>query len=255
MIALIVALVSPSTGQAKVADKPPVISDIRVTGNRSLNVEAIISASGLQIGGSASDPALKQAEDRLMAQGYFGWMVEGNAKGVAISKEPLEAGVRLTIAVVENPIVRKIKVADTGPLKEADLSKKLLTRIGLPLNLSVLRSDATLLMREYERKGYFAFIGSDVSVKDGTLTIPMVLAKVGLVNVEGGDDKLKSTLLKELNVKPGDLLNHQELYRRVPPVKKRLGLDNLTINFKDIKDGKVDIGVVAIPADNLKPQL
>src|SRR5205823_4260619 len=102
-------LAQPALGQ----QNPPKIVDIIVLGNKSINKEAIITASHLKIGDSLTQQSIDEARRQIMAMGFWGARLAEPTDGVKVKAEVNEGTAKVVVEVDENDKVNKIVISGT----------------------------------------------------------------------------------------------------------------------------------------------
>lgn len=123
-----------------------------------------------------------------------------------------KAFVDVVIEVTENEATRvdDVELANTGPLMEKDLLKKLLLKRGVPYNPSLLSTDVYSIKRKYFEKGYLdVTVRDSVSVTDRRVRIryaitPGPVISIRRIVIRGNEMTRRSIIEKELMFKSGD---------------------------------------------------
>jgi outer membrane protein assembly factor BamA len=191
------------------APRSQTIVKITVSGNRLLNSEGIISASGLKVGADLTERAVEVARENLLSTGQFGAdVLDRQEEAVKVVKSEVAGGIALTILVHENEVVKGINISGRGPIRPAEIQPLVKTRLGWILNLNTLRVDIQVIQQEYIRRGYKASVaGDEVRIEKGIVHIPITVGKIGFVRVGLLPEKLANEVRKALRVKPGDYYN------------------------------------------------
>lgn len=238
--AIFAVLLFSSAAQGQ--DTAPKIVDIIVLGNKVLNRESIVSASGLKVGDSATQTALDEAKRRLLATGNFGThFPEDPEKGVQIRAEIGPEGAKVVIEVDENDVVRGINLTGTGPIPAADILALLQTKVGFVLNLPTLANDVSRIRQLYEARGYQAFVSEDLGLKDGILNIPIVVGTIGKVTITGLRKTRQEVVLREMKQLPGQYYSLLELRKDLTRIYNTDLFESVDPTFNFPSPGTVDI--------------
>jgi hypothetical protein len=201
-IAIVVLGLSPQAAP----DLAPKIAQIIVRGNKLLNSHAVISASGLRVGQSATPKALEQASRNLVATGNFGARhIDDPEKAVQIKAEvaPGTNEAKVLIEVDENDVVKGFNVT-SGPMPPKDVLALLQTRVDRVLNLNTLRGDVERIQNYYKDKGHLAFVKPEgFGLTNNILNIPIEVGKFGGYHWGGLPKKLAADLDRAVQLKPG----------------------------------------------------
>ena len=135
---------------------------------------------------------------------------------VTVSPDP-KGGKDVTCTVVENGVVKAIRFTTNTPdgkppVPEATLIGRMHTAVGQVLNTNTLASDLDSLFNRdtgYVRaQGYICDAGShDLDRKSGILTIPLVEASIGKIEVQGNGPVPAADILASMGIKPGDFFD------------------------------------------------
>lgn len=251
-IAAVFALSAPLVAQ----QSDPVVAGITVKGNKNINSEAIISASGLKVGDPINQATLDEAKRRLLQTQLFGAnRVDDPDNAVRIVAKVDSAGAQVTIEVEENDLVKGINITGSGPIPARVVRDLMQTKDGLVLNLATLRRDATAIQEHYRSKGYLAIVSGDLDMPNGILEIPIIVAKVDEVKITGLHKTRPVVVLREMRLKKGEYYNadvfqkdyyrifNTDLFADVSPaiVPKSPGLVDITLNVEEKRSGNVNV--------------
>jgi len=229
---------------ARGQETSPKIIDIIVLGNKALNRESIVSASGLRVGDPLTQTALDEAKRRLLATGNFGThFPDEPEKGVQIRAEISGEGAKVVIEVDENDVVRGFNLTGTGPIPAADILALLQTKAGFVLNLPTLASDVRRIQQHYETKGYQAFISEDLGLREGILHIPIIVGKIGKVVITGLRKTRQEVVLREMKQLPGTYYNIFELRKDLTRIYNTDLFESVDPTFNFPQPGTVDVNL------------
>ncbi len=234
----------------------PIIRSIVVKGNKNLSSEAIISASGLKVGDPINQQALDRAKQRLLQTQLFGAnRVDDPDEAVRIVAAADSSGAQVTIEVEENDLVKGISITGSGPIPAKVIRDLMKTKEGLVLNMGILRTDATTIQEYYRSKGYMAIVSSDVSMPNGILEIPIIVAKVDEVKITGLKKTRPYVVTREMKLKKGEYYNSEvftrdyyriintDLFADISPaiIPKSPGLVDITLNIEEKRTGNASV--------------
>ncbi|HEX7214476.1 MAG TPA: outer membrane protein assembly factor BamA [Methylomirabilota bacterium] len=174
-------LLGPFAALAQVpapADKPIIIKEIAVQGNRRVQEAVILGRVGAKIGTPFA--ANRTAEDirAIFALGFF--------DDVQVKVEDFEGGVKLTYVVAERPFIRDILFAGNKKQDSATLQEKIELKLGSVYNPVEVNRAADKLKEFYEQEGYFEVgITPDVEkLPDGDVTITFRIAEGRRISID-----------------------------------------------------------------------
>lgn len=239
LTALLAVLGAPAFAQ----QPAPKIVDIVVVGNKYINRESIIAASGLKIGDTVTQAALNEATRRLLLTQNFGGKKDNPEEGVRVEAQIEGDKAKVVIMVDENEVVQGINLSGTGPIPAAEVMKQIETKIGRPLNMTTLKGDIDRIQRLYEQKGYQGAVSSDIGITNGILNIPIIVATIDKVKITNNKKTRPFVILREMKLKPGDYFNVNTLQKDVVRIYNTDLFENLDPTLGFPSPGKVDINL------------
>jgi outer membrane protein insertion porin family len=174
-------LAAAGTGLAQVApggERPIIIKDIAVQGNRRVQEAVVLGRVGAKIGTPFIPTRLADDLRNVFALGFF--------DDVQLKVEDFEGGVRLIFVVVERPFVRDLLFVGNKKLDTAALQEKIDLKLGSVYNPVEINRTAEKLKEYYEQEGYFEVgITPDVQVlPDGDVSVTFRIAEGRKISIE-----------------------------------------------------------------------
>ena len=185
------------------------------------NLNALVEKSGLKIGEYFSPYDAEVLKSLIMSTGYF-----GNVE-LDVHRSANDKSVDLEFKVVQNPVIKSVKITGSKLMNEETLIKVSRLKVGEILNLQLLRQETSPLLKAYADNGY-VWVGYkklDIS-NDGDINIEISEAKVSKIvydkkgtvkdgeRIDSKDYKLKTNdfvLKRNTYIKEGDVLNQKAL--------------------------------------------
>ena len=185
------------------------------------NLNALVEKSGLKIGEYFSPYDAEVLKSLIMSTGYF-----GNVE-LDVHRSADDKSVDLEFKVVQNPVIKSVKITGSKLMDEETLIKVSRLKVGEILNLQLLRQETSPLLKAYADNGY-VWVGYkklDIS-NDGNINIEISEAKVSKIvydkkgtvkdgeRIDSKDYKLKTNdfvLKRNTYIKEGDVLNQKAL--------------------------------------------
>src|ERR1700752_2746487 len=175
-------LLGPLPALAQVPSTPPerpvLVKDIAVQGNRRVQEAVILGRVSAKIG--SPFVANRTAEDirAIFALGFF--------DDVQVKVEDFEGGVKLTYMVVERPFVRDIVFAGNKKEDGATLQEKIDLKLGTVYNPVEVNRAGDKLKDFHEQEGYFEVgIPPEVETRaDGNVPTPSRTAKARRISID-----------------------------------------------------------------------
>jgi outer membrane protein insertion porin family len=169
----------PALAQAPpTPDRPILVKEIGVQGNRRVQEAVILGRVSLKIG--APFVANRTAEDirAIFSLGFF--------DDVQVRVEDFEGGVKLTYVVTERPFVRDVLFSGNKKQDAATLLEKIDLKLGTVYNPVEVNRATDKLKDFYETEGYFEVgIAPEVEkLADGDVTVTFKIAEGRRINIE-----------------------------------------------------------------------
>jgi hypothetical protein len=169
----------PALAQAPTpAERPILVKEIAVQGNRRVQEAVILGRVGLKIG--APFVANRTAEDirAIFSLGFF--------DDVQVRVEDFEGGVKLTYVVTERPFIRDVLFSGNKKQDSSTLLEKITLKLGTVYNPVEVNRAADNLKDFYEQEGYFevAITPEVEKLADGDVTVTFKIAEGRRITIE-----------------------------------------------------------------------
>jgi outer membrane protein insertion porin family len=184
----------------------PVVKDVRIEGNRRVEVDAIRAAVS-QKKGEPLDPAKIDKDIRaIMKLGFF--------SDVVVEAEGPETAPVLVYRVAERPTVRDVKIEGNDALSKDDLKETYELKPFSVLDLSQVKKDVKKIQEKYVEKGYFlAEVGFRLAdLPDNQVDVVYTVAEKAKVQVKevrfiGNAHVPKDDIVPYMQTQEGTLLS------------------------------------------------
>jgi outer membrane protein insertion porin family len=199
------------TREARTPSSPPkktgkeiLVTSIEVKGEKSAPEKEILDAIFSKVG----EPLIKQKVEAdikaIYALGYFA--------DVSADTAPYKNGEKIIFLVSENPTITMITFEGNSALSAEQLTSSMETRVGEILNFVKLREDIKRVNEYYHTTGYLLARVIDVATDDeGVLRVNVIEGVIEEIKIEGNDNTQDYVIRRELNTKPGAVLNDKKL--------------------------------------------
>ncbi|MDC0036754.1 FtsQ-type POTRA domain-containing protein [bacterium] len=187
------------------------IAVINVYGSTFYSAEKIKNVSRLKKGQDVTSFTLQRAKKRIKKMGVY--------KAVTIKYSASSKAVN--IYVDENPRVTSISLEGNSVYSKHFLDHYLKSKINEPVNLNHVRDDIKFIETQYDEDGYFEakiYRINKPETKDGPLVFKIAEGIVEDIEITGNIKTKDYVILRELEIRPGDRLNKQELQRNLRKV-------------------------------------
>lgn len=135
----------PLSDQEKI-DKSLTVKRVEILGNTNVETEDLMKYIPVKVGGYFSKTKTLDGKNRLLKSGYF--------RDVTPNVIKYGDGIYISYTVVENPIIKGIKIAGNTIFKSEELIEMLNTKVNSIYNINDLRKDKDLIDQKYSKAGY-----------------------------------------------------------------------------------------------------
>jgi outer membrane protein insertion porin family len=227
------------------AQPPPnsvFITEIIVRGNQRASEAAIVNTFALDVGEEHIYADIKEGLERLYGMGMF--------DDLRLYIDQVPGGERLTLEVVERPIVASLKIRGNEKVSEKDIREKVEISVGSSLNPRLVHESLLGIEEVCEEKGYY-FAEAAYTIEERTETSVTLIfevtegvkVKVGSIEFEGNEQVSDGELRGAMETKTRKWLMSQD-YK---PDDFRGDLERIEATLKDrgFRDARiVDYDVV-----------
>ena len=167
----------------------------------SENTEKLARAAlTMHVGDSVTEQALAKDRDAIYDTGYF--------YDLFPAFEQVPEGVILTYHVLENPILKEVKIEGNTVESTENLMGLVTVKTGEMLNARVLQGNVQAIQEKYRADGYILAKITDHNIaQDGTLTIKVSEGTLEGYQVKGNKKTKDRVVLREMRQKPGEPFN------------------------------------------------
>jgi outer membrane protein insertion porin family len=205
--------VSPAEAQAfktlpKVkgtAQLSPLITGIEIKGNIITPEKEIMDVIFSRVGDSLVQEKINSDQKAVYGLGYF--------SDVSVTFEAQAGGTKVIFLVVENPQVKEIIFQGNTVYSSAELRSLISVKVGSLLNFKNLQTDIDKVNTKYKTAGYMLARVTDVDTdpKTGILRFKIIEGQVEAITLDGNDATQDYVILRELDTKPGGVINEKTL--------------------------------------------
>ncbi len=181
------------------------ISSVTVKGNSLITYDEILAAVSLRPGDILSQSGVNNDLRSIYAMGFF--------REVRPEYVRTARGVSIIYNVAENTPVSEITLVGITVYSTEEVLDSFRSKIGMPLSFAQVRSDIAELESKYHEDGYILAKVVDVSSdpETGRLSVRVVEGVIEGLSLDGNTNTKDYVLLREINSKPGTVLNEKVL--------------------------------------------
>lgn len=188
------------------------VAEVLVSGADEELTDIVYETIGTQPGRTTTRSQLQEDVNAVYATGFF--------QDVQVTPEDTPLGVRITFAVVPNPVLNEVAIETIPEDSERILPPEVVNKIfsqgyGRILNLRDLQEDIKQLNRWYTENGYelAQVVGSPEVSPDGTVTLIVAEGVIEDIQVRYFDEEDEPTegktrdyiITREIELKPGNV--------------------------------------------------
>jgi outer membrane protein insertion porin family len=204
----------------------PIVTSIEIKGDKLISETQIMEAVFSRIGDLLIEEKVSSDVKAIYAMGFF--------EDVFTSFESYSNGTRIIFNVVENPKVAGIAFDGNSVYKSDELIALMKIKVGDILNYKVLQEDIQTINDYYHKNGYTIARIADVSTdpKTSILKIKIVEGVIESIALDGNDVTRDYVILREIDTKPGWVLNEKALAKDLRRVFNLGFFSEITPNFE-----------------------
>ncbi len=226
---LLICLLGGCLAQGALAAPQTVASTItalEIRGNKTVPAKEIMGAVFARVGDTLYEEKVQADLKAVYALGYFA--------DVYPSFEAFNKGTRVVINVAENPRLAGITFEGVSVYAPADLLASMESRPGDLLNFKKMQDDIENINAKYKADGYMLARVVDVENDKATNVLHFRVSegRVESIALEGNDNTKDYVILRELNTKPGSVLNENVLKKDLRRVFNLGFFSEVTPNFE-----------------------
>lgn len=202
------------------------ITAMEIRGNATVAENEILDAVFSRIGDILIEEKVASDVKAIYATGYF--------QDVSASFEPYAKGTRVIFNVIENPVLAAVSFEGNTVYTSDQLYALMKTRVGVILNFKTLQDDIQSINDRYHKDGYSIARVADVSTDPNThiLKVKMIEGMIESIALDGNQSTRDYVILREINTKPGDILNDKALSKDLRRVFNLGFFSELTPDFE-----------------------
>ncbi len=182
------------------------IVDIEFDGVTDATRATAAKAGKLHVGDKYTAAGLDEDMEALLDTGYY--------YDLFPSFEEVPEGVVLTYHLLENPVLKSLKITGNTVEKTEDLLALVPLKVGELMNSVELRRDVQKIQERYRADGYILAKITDLNIdKEGNLTIKINEGTIEGFKVKGNKKTKDYVILREMRQKVGEPFNAKKTQR------------------------------------------
>jgi len=228
------------------------VTKITVEGNEYVSDFEILNSVATEVGDQTDQGSLRADMQSIFEMGYF--------SDVNIVFENYQGGLNVIFEVVENPILKEIKIrGNEAVYSESKVLEILDLNLEAVLNVKKMNKNLKTLQEKMQDDGYVLARFKDVNVSDaGVLTVDISPGYLNSVEISGNTKTKNDVILREMPIKAGEVVNIKKIQKgfqnlnrlgyfvNLNPTLERVDTEentaNLVINLEEGKTGNLKFG-------------
>jgi outer membrane protein insertion porin family len=228
------------------------VTKITVDGNEYVSDFEILSSVATEVGDQTDQESLRADMQSIFELGYF--------SDVNIVFENYQGGLNVIFEIVENPILKEVKITGNEPIYNRDKILGILDlNLNTVLNVKKMNENLKTLQEKMQDDGYILARFKDVNVSDaGVLTVDISPGYLKSVEISGNTKTDDDVILREMPITAGDVVNIKKIQKgfqnlsrlgyfvNLNPALERVDAEentaNLVINLEEGKTGNLKFG-------------
>ena len=200
-----------AVSQGLAAQVGKTVVEINFAGASEATEKAAREAIAMHVGDALAEDALVKDRDAIYATGYF--------YDLYPVFEQVPEGVVLTYHVLENPVLKEVRIEGNTVEKTKDLMDLVTVQKGQLLNGRALQENVQAIQEKYRADGYILAKITELNIaQDGTLTIRISEGTLEGYKVKGNKKTKEHVILREMRQKPGEPFNANQARRSMQRV-------------------------------------
>ena len=187
------------------------ITAIVVEGNENISIDLIISQIASNLGDVFSKENIEKDMKAVYDLGYF--------EDVRIKLESFRDGYKVVFVVVENLPIKEISIEGNTVVSEEEMREAMVLQEGQIFCQKILKNDLDRISQLYKDRGYLLINIKDINFdEEGKLWIKISEGRLGKIVIEGNDKTKEKVIVREINIKPGDLFNFEKVKKSLQKI-------------------------------------
>ena len=240
MAILVIVMLGSVAVLPVLADTNPPVLMFDVQGNSHVPSEKVMGVISNSKIGMPLDPGLVQLDMKAIHDlGYFA--------DVRATTERLFNGMKLIFIVVENPVLKEIKISGLTKIKNTEIEALFSQKPGDVFNTTIFQEDLGKALKYcQEKKGFFVrpTSNNDAAISpDGVVQLNLAELKYGKTKIQGLLKTKEQVVRRELKFKEGDLINITDLQTNLMSLMRTRLFDNIEPKF-EVSDAQDSLDLV-----------
>ncbi|MFW6237803.1 MAG: BamA/OMP85 family outer membrane protein [Bacillota bacterium] len=231
-IGLILLLVCTFFGTATFAqngeEEGQIVGSIEIRGNNHISEEEIREQIELEPGDQLDREHLREDMQRIYELGYF--------QDVRVDPEVDSDGIRMVFRVIENPVLKEIKIEGNEVFSDETIREWLDLETGKILNSTRMNDNLENIMENFEKEGYSLAGIEDVQFEDKVLNIRVNPGRINDIILEGNEKTEDFVILRNLEIEEGEIFKMEDLEKSYQNLNELQYFEEINPEFSQAED-------------------
>lgn len=217
------------------------ITEIVVTGNKSVSKEAILAAMSTKVGQPYIQSSLDKDKETLIGMGFFKAVdVRPSLEDSATNKW------KVFVDVSEFEPVKEIRITGNTVFSTEEIMKVVAIKTDQPFNIRDQKPTGDAIAKLYRDKGYFGLVEQLEPLEDSPNTVSIVIREMTINEIKiTGNNRTQGRVLQRLiHSKPGQVFNEQKWIEDLQRLFSTQWFEKINPTDSTAPDGyAIDLGV------------
>ncbi len=188
------------------------VVDIEIKGAKNVNPSIVLLSLTMKPGSELSEALIDENMKRVFNIGYF-------TQDIGVDVLSVKDGKKVTFKVVENPIIKSIKIKGNTLVDESKILKAMQNKAGQVFNSALVSSDVQSVQKIFDEAGYTINNVYNVQFDGEVLTLFVQENIIESVKVVGNDKTREYVILRELKFKTGEVYDDKKITRSLQKIQ------------------------------------
>ena len=188
------------------------VVDIQIAGAKHVNPSIVLLSLTMKTGSELTEALIDENMKRVFNTGYF-------TQDIGVDVLSVKDGKKVIFKVVENPIVKNVKIKGNTLIDEAKILKAMQNKAGQVFNSALVSSDVQSVQKIFDEAGYTINNVYNVQFDGEVLTLFVQENVIESVRVVGNDKTRDHVILRELKFKTGEIYDDKKITRSLQKIQ------------------------------------
>lgn len=188
------------------------VVEIEVTGAKNVNPSIVLLSLTMKAGSDLTEALIDENMKRVFNIGYF-------TQDIGVDVLSVKDGKKVIFKVVENPLIKSIKVKGNTLVDNDKILKAMQNKAGQVFNSALVSTDVQSVQKIFDEAGYTINNVYNVQFDGEVLTLFVQENIIESVKVVGNDKTKDYVILRELKFKTGEVYDDKKITRSLQKIQ------------------------------------